>query len=100
MDQKREKLEYLKTSGSISSILNTVKISFSNTDGRWHLELFNLIIKLWAIVIIVHSLTQSSVNNCVLRRNGREGERVRERKLLRNKVKRMMKMFNRKIGCA
>ena len=75
----------MRTNGSISSILNTVKISFSNTDGRWHLELLNLIIKLWVIVIIAHSLTQSSVNNCVLRRNRREGERERERKLLRNK---------------
>ena len=100
-NQKREKpAEYLRTNGSISSVLNTVKTSFSNTDERWHLELLDLIIKLLATVIIVHSLTQSSVNNCVLRREGREEEREREWILLRNKVKRIMKMFNRKIGYA
>ena len=75
----------MRTKGSISSVLNTVKTSLSDTEERRHLELLDLIIKLLATVIIIHSLTQSSVNNYVLRREGREEARERERKLLRNK---------------
>lgn len=36
-----------------SSMPNTVKASFSNADGRWHLKLLKLITKYLAIVKII-----------------------------------------------
>lgn len=71
---EKRKASRILENGSISSVLNTVKASFSNMDERWQLELLNLIIKHLAIIIIVHCLTQSSVNECVLK-EGEEGRR-------------------------
>lgn len=54
---------------AVSSILNSVKF-----QQHSNLKLCNQIIKHLSIVIIVHYLTQNSVNECVLKER-REGRR-------------------------